>query len=115
MDQRKIVATQVTLAPPVFMELSQAGSQVTVAATAAALSALITAADATATDFQNVDFILLNPEGTVRWLYKSDPTTAIGIELVDGDTVEIRGIAPADLMLIAAGDVLVNVQIGRLA
>ena len=115
MEQRKIISQQVVLAPRVFMELSQAGSQVTVPATAASLASLITAADATITDFQNVDFILLDAEGTVRWLYKSDPTTAIGIELVDGDTVEIYGVAPSELMLISAGQVLVNVQIGRLA
>jgi len=113
MDQRKIVATQVINAPREMMELSAAGSQVTATAASATLAALITTADATITDFQNVDYILLNPEGTIRWLYKSTPTALVGIECVDLSHIVIRGIEPADLNIIAAGDVLVNVQLGR--
>jgi len=113
MDQRKIVATQVVLAPIMFLELSAAGSQPKVTNAAAALSALITAADGTVTDFSGINYILITPEGTVRYLYKSTPTATLGIEMSDLDRVEIIGINPTDLMLIAAGDVLINVQLGR--
>jgi len=104
----------VVVAPPKFMELTAAGSQVTVTVTATALSALITTADATMTDFTGVDYILLNPEGVIRYLYKSIPTAAVGIECIDLQQLVITGINPTNLMLIAAGNVLVNVQLGRL-
>jgi len=114
MLQRRIVAQLVAQVTPQFMELTQAGSQVTVTVAATALSDLITMADATMTDFSGVNFILLNPEGAVRWLYLSDPTAAKGIKVAANDVVEISGINPTDLMLIASGDVLTNVQIGRI-
>ena len=113
MNQRKIAPQLVAQVPLEFMELTADGSQPTVTGTAAALSALITAADATVTDFANINYIRINPEGTVRYLFKSTPTTLIGIELNDGDQIELVGINPTELMLISGGGVLINVQLGR--
>jgi len=109
----KRVSMVVAVAPPEFLELTALGSHPTVTAAAAALSALITTADGTVTDFSNINYILFTPEGTVRYLYKSTPTALVGIEASDLDRVEIVGINPKDLMLIAAGNVPINVQLGR--
>ena len=97
-----------------YKKLSQAGSQITVTTTATSLKDLIQTADSNITDAQLLDINLveLNPEGDIRYLVGSSPTTSKGMALLSGQTRVLEGVNPQDVYLIASDSVLTNIQIG---
>jgi len=94
---------------------SAAGSQITVTDTATSLKSLIKTADTALSDglFDNVNYIILQAEdGDIRYSSTITPTTTVGQQLLQGQTVQLNA-NPSLLKLIRDGgaNVKVNVEI----
>ena len=92
---------------------SNAALQVTVTSTATSLKDLLDTANGSPLRVEaDVDSIELNAEGAIRYSVSGTPTTAIWQILASAWNKTIEGVNVANVMMIASGDTLVNVDLG---
>lgn len=91
---------------------SNAALQVTVTSTATSLADLMDTANGDQLYLNtDVNAIEICTEGDIRYSGSGTPTASIGMILETKDTRIIRGVHPSQLLLIASGDTLCNVDI----